>query len=151
MAGKGRIIKKIVAEIDWYIIEKVRELRKSKFSQTALSIEIGFAEGFIGRIENPDYSAVYSPRHLNLIAKALKVKISDLMPSHPLPNDLVQLVIKVYPATKLKKGEKNYEVIEKFPLTEDEVKDYNYKKLNRPTKSGKPPQFKKRKPIKNPK
>ena len=131
MAGKERIIRKIIADIDWFIIERVRELRKSKFSQTALSIEIGFAEGFIGRIENPNHSAVYSPRHINLLANALKVKISDILPPNPLPNDLILLVIKIKPATKLKTGEKNYEVIEKIPLTEDEIKDFNSKKLNR--------------------
>ncbi len=83
---------KVIAEIDWFIIEKVRELRKPKFSQTALSREIGFSEGFIGRIENPNQSAVYSFRHINLIAKALNIGISDLMPKHSLPNDLIKLV-----------------------------------------------------------
>lgn len=135
MTEKGRIIKKIISEIDWYIIEKVRELRKSKFSQIALSIEIGFAEGFIGRIESPNYSATYSPRHINLIAKALKVKVSDIMPSQPLKNDLILLVIKIKSATKLKTGEKNYEVIEEIPLTDEEVEEYNKSVLHRSSKN----------------
>ena len=145
MAGKEKIIEKVIAEIDWYIIERVRELRKSKFSQIALSIEIGFAEGFIGRVENPNQSAVYNTRHLNLIAKALKVKIIDLMPERPLANDLVKLTIKVQPPSKPKKGEANYKVIQKIPLTEEEIREYNKKTLNRPPKVGGQMVLKKRK------
>ncbi|MGN6399894.1 MAG: helix-turn-helix domain-containing protein [Flavisolibacter sp.] len=149
MAGKEKIIEKVIAEIDWFIIERVRELRKEKFSQVALSIEIGFAEGFIGRVENPNQSAVYNPRHINLIAKALKVKIADLMPEGPLSNDLVRLTIMILPPTKPKKGEANYKVIKKTSLTEEEIKEYNKKTLNRPSKSGDQIALKKRKSSKN--
>lgn len=148
MANTERIIEKIISEIDWFIIEKVRELRKTKFSQTALSIELGFAEGFIGRIENPNQSAVYSSRHINLIAKALKVKVSDINPEKPLPNDLIRLVIKLKPPGKLIKGQVNYEVLKKTPLTDDEIKEYNKKTLSRPSKTGKPARLNKRKSVK---
>jgi transcriptional regulator with XRE-family HTH domain len=148
MTDEGRIIEKVISEIDWFVIEKVRELRKAKFSQTALSIEIGFSEGFIGRIENPNQSAVYSLRHMNLIAKALKVNIDDLMPEVPLSNDLMKIVIKLGKPTKTKTGEHNYTIIKKSPLTEKEIKEYNNVTLNRPSKFGKPPNSKKRKPKK---
>jgi transcriptional regulator with XRE-family HTH domain len=131
MDGKERIIEKIIAEIDWFIIERVRELRKDKYSQVALSMEIGFAEGFIGRIENPTQTAIYSHRHINLIAKALKVKITEILPEKPLSNDLVKLIIRLQPPTKLKMGEVNYEVLKKIPLTEEEIKDYNARTLSR--------------------
>jgi transcriptional regulator with XRE-family HTH domain len=134
MAEKDRIIEKVIAEIDWEIIERIRELRKDKFSQVGLSMEIGFAEGFIGRIENPQHTAVYNPRHINLISKALKVKISDIIPEKPTQNDLVKLIIKILPPTKLKKGEANYLVLDKIPLSEKEVKEYNLKTLNRKAK-----------------
>jgi transcriptional regulator with XRE-family HTH domain len=131
MSGKERIIDKVIAEIDWFIIERVRELRKDKYSQVALSMEIGFAEGFIGRIENPTQTAVYSHRHINLIAKALKVKITDILPEKPLSNDLIKLIIRIQPATKLKKGEVNYEVLKKIPLLDEEIKEYNSRTLSR--------------------
>lgn len=144
MARKGRIIEKIITEIDWYIIEKVRELRKPKFSQTALSREIGFSDGFIGRIENPNQSAVYSFRHINLIAKALRVSIAELLPKEPLSNDLIKVVIELGQPTKTKIGGTNYEVIEIITLAEEEIREYNIATLNRPAKSGKPSRLNKR-------
>jgi transcriptional regulator with XRE-family HTH domain len=149
MANKGGIIEKIVAEIDWYTIEKVRELRKPRFSQAALSREIGFSEGFIGRIENPKQSAVYSLRHLNLIAKVLKVNLSDLLPKQPLSNDLTRFDILIGDPTKRKTGEPNYKVIKKTALTEDEIRKYNIAILSRPARSGEPSKLKKRKSAKN--
>lgn len=131
MPNKERIIQKVIAEIDWYVIEQIRELRKNKFSQIALSIEIGFSEGFISRIENTNYSEVYNARHINLIAKAFKVKISDIMPESALKNDLIKLTIKMLPRSKPKKGEANYEVLRIIPLTNKEIRDYNLKTLNR--------------------
>jgi transcriptional regulator with XRE-family HTH domain len=148
MAEKGRKIEKVIAEIDWFVIERVRELRKSKFSQTALSREIGFSEGFIGRIENPKQSAIYSLRHINLIAKALKVSVNDLLPKQPLNNDLIRVEIQLGDPTKTKIGEANYKVIKKIPLTEDEIRKYNVSVLSRITRSGEPSKLNKRKPKK---
>ncbi|MBX2925433.1 MAG: hypothetical protein KF746_24765 [Chitinophagaceae bacterium] len=147
MADEGRIITKIIAEIDWEIIQTIRVLRKPKFSQVALSLEIGFSEGFIGKVENPKLNAIYSFRHINLIAKALGLMISDILPKKPLSNDLIKVFIKLKPPTKVKKGEINYEVIRTIPLTSEEVKEYNNKTLNRPSKSGKPVKLNKRKPL----
>jgi transcriptional regulator with XRE-family HTH domain len=148
MVGKERIIEKIISEIDWFIIERVRDLRKTKFSQAALSREIGFSEGFIGKIENPNQSAVYSFRHINLIAKALKVSIEDLLPKKPLSSDLIRIVIKLGEPTKTRTGETNYEIIKKTSLTESEIRKYNNATLNRPSKSGELPKSKKRRPKK---
>lgn len=100
------------------------------------------------RVENPNQSAVYSHRHINLIAKALKVKISDIEPERPLSNDLVRLVIRMRRPTKPKKGEPNYEVIKKNPLSEEEIKEYNRGTLSRPPKTGGSPRLKKRKSVK---
>lgn len=147
MADKSRIITKIISEIDWKIIETVRTLRKSKFSQVGLSLEIGFSEGFIGKVENPRLNAVYSFRHINLIVKALGVSVNDILPAKSLSNDLVKVIIKLNPPTKVKKGEMNFEVVDIIPLTADEIKEYNNRTLNRPPKSGKPVKLNKRKPL----
>jgi transcriptional regulator with XRE-family HTH domain len=145
MAITERVKEKIITAIDWYVIERVRELRKSKFSQSELSREIGFSDGFIGRIENPNQGAVYSLRHLNLIANALNVGVADLMPKQSFDDDLVKVTIKWKPPTKAKTGEVNYEVVKIVSLTAEEIAEYNKKVLNRPTKSGIPPKLRKRK------
>jgi transcriptional regulator with XRE-family HTH domain len=145
MAIKEKIKEKIITAIDWYVIERVRELRKSKFSQSELSREIGFSDGFIGRVENPNQSAVYSLRHLNLIARALNVSVAELMPKQSLDDDLIKVTIKWKPPTKTKTGEVNYEVVKIAALTSEEIAEYNKKVLSRPTKSGIPPKLKKRK------
>lgn len=93
MASDQQVKEKIITAIDWYVIGKVRELRKSKFSQSELSREIGLSDGFIGRVENPNHSAVYSLRHLNLIARALDVSIIDFLPKQKLDNDLIKASI----------------------------------------------------------
>jgi transcriptional regulator with XRE-family HTH domain len=145
MATKEKVKEKIVSAIDWFVIERVRELRKLKFSQSELSREIGFSDGFIGRIENPNQSAVYNLRHLNLIAKALNIDIVDLLPKDRLDDDLIKVTFKWNPPTKNKAGEVNYEIVNIVTLTPEQVVEYHKKVLNRPTKSGAPPKLIKRK------
>jgi transcriptional regulator with XRE-family HTH domain len=145
MAIKAEIKEKIVTAIDWFVIEKVRQLRTSKFSQKQLSQEIGLSEGFIGRIENPNHKAVYNLRHLNLIANILQVNISELLPKQRIKEDLVKVTYRLMPPTRKSIGEINYEVLKVTPLTREQVSEYNKKTLNRPTKSGMPPKYKKRK------
>ena len=145
MASDQQVKEKIITAIDWYVIGKVRELRKLKFSQSELSREIGLSDGFIGRVENPNHSAVYSLRHLNLIAKALNVSIIDFLPKQKLDNDLIKVLIRWKSPTKIKKGEVNYDVVSIVPLTPEEIVDYNKRVLNRPTKSGVPARITKRK------
>jgi len=145
MATNEKVKKKIIAAIDWFVIENVRELRKSKFSQSELSREIGFSDGFIGRVENPNQSAVYSLRHLNLIAKALNVNTVDLLPKNRVDEDLIEVTFKWNPPTKNKTGEINYEIVEIVALSPEQVIEYHKKVLNRPTKSGISPKLKKRK------
>jgi len=149
MAIKAEIREKIVTAIDWFVIEKVRQLRKSKFSQKQLSQEIGLSEGYIGRIENPNHKAVYNLRHLNLIANVLQVNITELLPKQKLKDDLVKVTFRWLPPSKKRTGEINYEVIKLTALTREEISEYNKKILNRPTKSGNPPKLKKRKSSKN--
>lgn len=89
---KEKIFEITLPEIDWYVINRVKELRTKKdISQEQLSIRIGRAEGFISKVENLTERAKYNLRHLNLIAKALNVPFSDLLPLNATSHDLLKI------------------------------------------------------------
>ncbi|MFT3981187.1 MAG: helix-turn-helix transcriptional regulator [Ferruginibacter sp.] len=114
MKEKEEIIEIKIAEIDLYLIDKARKLRVDKgISQVSLSIAMGLAEGTVGRIENPRERAKYNIRHINLLAKALKCNPSDLLPTKPLKNDIIKARIKIIRNKRDKKGEPNYQILEK--------------------------------------
>jgi transcriptional regulator with XRE-family HTH domain len=117
MSTKEKIFEIIISELDWYIINNVKNLRiKKKISQVKLSIDMGLAEGAVGKIENPKERAKYNIRHLNLLAKALECSLSDLLPQKPLENDIVIIKIRLKGKKKLTEKEDNYEVISLKPL-----------------------------------
>lgn len=76
------------SEIDQYIIDKVRDIRKKKkISQEKLAFELGFESmAYIGAIEStqPDSNKCYNCKHLNQIAKYLKCSPKDFWPEMPL-------------------------------------------------------------------
>lgn len=117
MAGNEEIIELEIAEIDLYLINKVREIRVARgMSQLKLSLALGLAEGAIGKIENPKQRAKYNIRHINLLAKALHCNISDLLPQKPLKHDLVRVKMKIIKNKKDRRGEANYQILSKIPL-----------------------------------
>ncbi|MBC9796271.1 helix-turn-helix domain-containing protein [Sinomicrobium weinanense] len=72
-------------EIERYLIEKVREIRKlKKISGPDLSLAIGKGNTFISDIEAPSKKAKYNTVHLNLIAKALDCSPKDFWPDNPI-------------------------------------------------------------------
>jgi len=74
-----------VTEIDQYVIDKVRELRKDKkISQRDLANLLDMSYGFIGDVESPKEPAKYNLSHLNEIAKVFKCSIKDFLPDKPL-------------------------------------------------------------------
>lgn len=84
-----------MSQLDWYIINQVKELRMKKgISQADLSVRMGFSEKLIGSIENPTHSSRYNIRHLNLIANALRCSLGDILPEKPVENDLVTIKVK---------------------------------------------------------
>lgn len=90
-----KIVEITLPEIDWYVINRVKELRTKKdISQEQLSIRIGRAEGFISKVENLTERAKYNLRHLNLIAKALGVPLADLLPSKATAHDLLKIKLR---------------------------------------------------------
>ncbi|MBS1682220.1 MAG: helix-turn-helix transcriptional regulator [Bacteroidetes bacterium] len=95
MAGKSQVVEITISQLDWYVINQVKKLRRKKgLSQSDLSVEMGFSEKLIGSVENPTLNARFNIRHLNLLAKALDCTLWDLIPEKPFDNDLVKIKIK---------------------------------------------------------
>lgn len=95
MPVKSQVVEIVVSQLDWYIINQVKKLRKKRgISQDYLSVQMGFSEKFIGSIENPTLNARFNIRHLNLLAKVLECSLWDLLPEKPLENDLIKIKIK---------------------------------------------------------
>lgn len=131
----------IISYLDYYIIEKVLELRvKSKpyIDQVTLAQKVGVSEGYLGKIENPREHAKYNIRMLGRVAIALRLKsYNDLFPKKVYEHDLVRVT---YEESKSysnkhklgKKGkiERKYKPISVVHLTEDEIEKW--------TKAGKP-------------
>lgn len=80
MAGKIQKTK-----IDWFIINKVKELRiDRKLEQDDIAIHLNVSSGFIGQIESPNFRAKYNTGHLNELAKLFKCSPKDFFPEKPL-------------------------------------------------------------------
>ncbi|GIQ57862.1 hypothetical protein Flavo103_09980 [Flavobacterium collinsii] len=130
------VIEIIISELDFHLIEKIRELRiKSKLSQVALAQKIGVSEGYIGNIENHKQTNKYNIRMLARIAVALELKsYVDLFPEKIYSNDLVKIKIDFIDKEKMKKDSKSGEKIERFnslsvtPLSEKEIFEYDKSK-----------------------
>lgn len=131
------IIEIIISELDFHLIEKVRELRiKSNLSQVELAQKIGVSEGYIGNIENHKQSNKYNIRMLGRIAVALELKsYYELFPESLYSNDLVKIRIELF--NKEIKIDKNnnltrFKSLSIVPLTEGEI--YEFDKARRTKK-----------------
>lgn len=133
------IIEIITSELDFFLIERVRELRlKSKLSQVALAQKIGVSEGYIGNIENHKLSKKYNIRMLSRIAVALELKsYVDLFPREVYSNDLVKIKIQLVEKGFVKRNIIENDKIERFksisiiPLSENEILEYDKKKRSK--------------------
>jgi transcriptional regulator with XRE-family HTH domain len=117
---QGKTIEIELPEIDWYVIKRVKDLRIDKgISQEELSIRLGLAAGFVGKVESLTERAKYNLRHLNLISKALGVGFSELLPSKATSHDYLKIKLrkkkKVNKDGKLSKRTE-IEVVEIIPL-----------------------------------
>jgi transcriptional regulator with XRE-family HTH domain len=71
--------------IDWYIVNKVREIRTLKnISQEDIALHLNLSTGFIGHIESPNFRAKYNTHHLNELAKLFACSPKDFMPDKPI-------------------------------------------------------------------
>ncbi|MFH6961672.1 helix-turn-helix domain-containing protein [Flavobacterium plurextorum] len=91
------IIEIITTELDFYIMEKIRELRiKAGLDQVDVAQKIGVSEGYIGNIENPKHSAKVNIRMLARIANAIGVEsYNAFLPDKIFKTDMVRLKIKL--------------------------------------------------------
>ncbi len=72
-------------KIEWYVIDKVKDLRESKnMSQALLADVIGVSNGFIGKVESKSYTNKYNLNHINLLAKYFKCAPADFLPKKAL-------------------------------------------------------------------
>ncbi|MCK9404746.1 MAG: helix-turn-helix domain-containing protein [Chitinophagaceae bacterium] len=72
-------------KIDWYIVSRVRELRREKqITQTEIAVHLKLSVGFIGHIESPNFIAKYNTHHLNQLAKLFKCSPKDFWPEKAL-------------------------------------------------------------------
>jgi len=129
---KEEIIEIIILELDYYLIERVRELRikhKPYLSQLKLAQELEFPESYISKVENMKIRYKYNIRALNKIANLFKLKsYSELFPKRIVSNDLVKMRLRKLPIKNGKLGvnedgsiDKVYEIISIVPLTEKEL------------------------------
>lgn len=134
------IIEIIISELDFYLIERVRELRlRSNLSQVMLAHKLGVSEGYIGNIENPKQPAKYNIRMLSRIAIALELNsYMDLFPSKPFSNDLVQMKIDLFDKGDIKKGlhpqgdrVNRFKKISVTPLSEKEILEYDKNRVKK--------------------
>ena len=71
--------------IDWYIVNKVREMRQERsISQETVAAHLNVSNGFIGQVESPNYRAKYKTLHLNELAKLFNCSPKDFWPDKPL-------------------------------------------------------------------
>src|SRR5690606_16276495 len=101
----------IISEMDFYVIEKIRDLRvKSQpyIDQVELAQRIGVSEGYLGQIENPKNRAKNNLRMVARAASALGLKSYDpILPKEILKNDMLRIRLKLF-----KPGSKKHEVDE---------------------------------------
>lgn len=71
--------------IEWYVVQKVKEKRKErKLTQLQLSIELGFSEGYVGKVESESLPDHYNLNHLNTLARIFKCSPQDFLPKKAL-------------------------------------------------------------------
>ena len=89
----------IISELDYRIILKVKQLRDEKgFSQRDLSEEMKLSKSFVGKVEALGQPDKYSIRHLNLIAKALRIKsVIELIPKGIQEHDMIEITYEKVP------------------------------------------------------
>ncbi|KFF76015.1 transcriptional regulator [Chryseobacterium sp. P1-3] len=133
---EGKIVELIISELDLFLIDKIRELRgraQPYISQVELSQRMGFADGYVGKVENFSSNTKYNLRKLHLAAKALNLdSYQSILPDKILSNDLLYLKIEVnrkrndtVDFDKNNQVIKNYKIVEMRVLNEAEIKDFN--------------------------
>lgn len=84
----------IKSQLDHEITLKVKALREEKgLSQRDLSEKMKLSKSFVGKVEALGQPDKYSIRHLNLVAKALKIKsVIELIPEGIQEYDMIEII-----------------------------------------------------------
>lgn len=73
------------SKIDWFIVNKVREIRLGiGITQEDVAMHLNLSVGFIGHIESPKFRAKYNTIHLNELARLFKCSPRDFLPEKPI-------------------------------------------------------------------
>jgi len=136
---KDEVFEVIVLELDYYIIDRIRELRirhMPYLSQLKLSQELELPESFVSKAENMKIRFKYNLRSINKAANLFQVPYAELFPKQLVKNDVVRMRLKkvtnkkriltVNPDGTLDKA---YEIISIKPLNEKELGLWNANKL----------------------
>lgn len=132
------IIEIITSELDFFLIERIRELRiqfKPYMDQVTLAQKIGVSEGYIGNIENPKIQSKYNIRMLHRVAEALNLEsYHTLFPDKIFENDLVRIRLRLKENSNRKheidetgKAKSRFEILMIKPLNKDEYQRWNSK------------------------
>jgi transcriptional regulator with XRE-family HTH domain len=71
--------------IQWHVVQVVRTKRiDHELTQLQLSLELGFSEGFVGKIESKNLPDHYNIDHLNKLARIFKCSPQDFLPKKPM-------------------------------------------------------------------
>ena len=120
---KEEIIEIVISELDFYLIQKVKELRSSPIyiSQMKLSQLLDQSEGYVGKVENLKERSKYNVRILNKLAQIFNLQsYSELLPEKILKGDILRIRLKIFPDPN--DSRKNlFKVISKRNLTEAEM------------------------------
>ena len=120
---KEEIIEIVISELDFYLIQKVKELRSSPIyiSQMKLSQLLDQSEGYVGKVENLKERSKYNVRILNKLAQIFNLQsYSELLPEKILMGDILRIRLKIFPDPN--DSRKNlFKVISKRNLTEAEM------------------------------
>jgi len=91
--------KKNITELEFLIIEKVKETRIRKgMSKMELSEAIGVSKSFIGKVESHAHHDKYNFKHLYRIAIVLGIKsLKDLMPKEIPQHEDIEIIYEMVP------------------------------------------------------
>ena len=94
-------------EIQLYVINKVKELRKAaNLSQEKLSLELKLDSSFVGHAERLKREEKYNLNHINEIAKYFDVPIASLFPPQYLKTDCIEEYWEKHPKQRKKYDQK---------------------------------------------
>lgn len=85
MPVKKKKVNSAKSELDQFVIDKVRNMRKELgMSQIDLGVRLEVSGGFVGQVESDRYKSHYSIAQINQLAKIFKCSVKDFFPDKPL-------------------------------------------------------------------